>query len=218
MRKQWKLAAIACVLAIAALFVLFLREREPRYEGRSLSEWLTRYRTYSAERGEAERAVLAIGTNALPCVLDWMAYEPPLWRARIMTKWDIAFLRRRDYLMRYTDATFCLMILGTNAAPAVPRLAVLMNSGTTNLPSKLAVRVLCLIGDPALPVLASALKDPKNPMRARIPSSIAMFPPTNISTNDWLPMLTEALRDSDYWVRWNATNALKVLTPSARTD
>src|SRR5258708_7604582 len=89
------------VLAFAAV-LLWPREREPRYNGRALSEWLVRCdasvwpeemgnvssalpneqtdKAASERQDEANNAVRRIGTKALPCLVKWISYHPPTWK------------------------------------------------------------------------------------------------------------------------------------------
>jgi hypothetical protein len=112
-RRKWLLtiaagAVLVSALAMVGLLGVFSRDNEPRYQGKSLSEWMEIYRMapvlsgsrtepagtkaervaafrarearVAATRAEAELAVRSIGTNALPCLLAWFRYELPSWR------------------------------------------------------------------------------------------------------------------------------------------
>lgn len=116
-RRKWLLtiavgAVLIIALAMAGLFGVFSRDNEPRYQGKSLSEWMEIYRMapvfsgsrtepagtkaervaafrarearVAATRAEAELAIRSIGTNALPFLLQWTRYELPLWRAKLL--------------------------------------------------------------------------------------------------------------------------------------
>jgi hypothetical protein len=74
---------------IAVMTVLFWPgEKEPVYQGKKLSEWWSQYETFFYANGpvnppelqEAETAIRAIGTNAIPYFLKWIQYESPPWR------------------------------------------------------------------------------------------------------------------------------------------
>jgi len=93
---------------------------------------------------ESDDAVRHIGTNALPLLLKWVAYNPPTWceRARvwyatasqrtrairiagpIVGVWDQNDLKRR---LRAAFAADALVQLGPDAAPALPNLLSMVN-------------------------------------------------------------------------------------------
>jgi hypothetical protein len=65
---------------------LALRQPQPEYRGRSLSQWLTRYgRSGDDElrRREAADAVRQIGTNAIPYLVENIRYETPEWMCKV---------------------------------------------------------------------------------------------------------------------------------------
>ncbi len=125
----------ALVLTIATASA---RSAEPKYQGRSLTMWLSAYRDAGVDTAEEKRAaeaVRGIGTNAIPYLL------------RMLTNRDL------DLQM---DAQNGFIILGQIAAPAVPALAALLK-GTNELSMFTAARSLGGIGAPALPVLMETL-------------------------------------------------------------
>ena len=89
MRKHKKLLiAIAFLVASVGLFFAFRGKPEPIYGGCTLSYWADRYAKaywnqraflpnlgYAGVDAEAEEAIRAIGTNALPSVLEWLHFE-----------------------------------------------------------------------------------------------------------------------------------------------
>src|SRR6266498_4012788 len=82
-RKLWFL--LGCAIAAVLLLTLW-HEREPRYNGRSLSQWAALLDP--VDRDEVERAQQAdvairqIGTNGLPLLLRWIQYQERPWRTR----------------------------------------------------------------------------------------------------------------------------------------
>jgi hypothetical protein len=62
-----------------------LREHEPTYAGKRLSEWVMRLSSKNSLEGEseAEEAIRHIGTNSLPYLLKWISYEPAPWRIKL---------------------------------------------------------------------------------------------------------------------------------------
>ena len=101
MQKRRRLILILVGVAVLVGMVVLgaLREREPEYGGKKLSEWLARYKdppiimTFTTNSGyylngkaqqtpgpssdEAADAIRLIGTNALPFLVAWINYETP---------------------------------------------------------------------------------------------------------------------------------------------
>ncbi len=81
MRARSKVAIdFACLGAFGAVAALMLGDRQPKCEGRTLSNWLWSWDTnYPSDNGrdfalsaEATNAILNIGTNAIQPLLQWM--------------------------------------------------------------------------------------------------------------------------------------------------
>jgi hypothetical protein len=100
-------------------------------------------KTPHAEKTEAEIAIAAIGTNAIPFLLKWLRYEPPLWRsllANLQRRFAVNGIRdRRDELSFY--ATRGIMFLGLDANDAIPALVDLAK-GKKSLPRARAYKAL----------------------------------------------------------------------------
>jgi HEAT repeat protein len=134
------LIAAAC-LATVALIALSSRSNEPRYKGRSLTHWLLLYGEIWWEGGhsEPEDALVHIGTNALPYLLEWIRYEPQPSRFRTAAR---AFFDKApkalapEPLVRWAcedraeakaeSAIYAFSALGPQVRPALPELFRLM--------------------------------------------------------------------------------------------
>src|SRR5947209_3349861 len=93
---------------IGVLVTGALREQEPTYAGKRLSEWVMRLRAKNSLEGEreTEEAIRHIGTNSLPYLLKWISYEPTPWRIKLyqtegafFKKGPNAFLQDRQMLL-----------------------------------------------------------------------------------------------------------------------
>ncbi len=76
-KQRKRIIWLACFAFGATLFGMLLPSREPRYQGRSLSDWLFQAEQSNnkpAEFEAARKAVLSIGTNAIPFLLKWTEY------------------------------------------------------------------------------------------------------------------------------------------------
>src|SRR5215212_4405899 len=84
--RSWQLCILVglpmLVTGIAAFVVQ--RQLEPHYNGRSLSYWLEA-NSYKPEvaREEAQEALRAMGTNAVPFLLKYMTARPGTWESKI---------------------------------------------------------------------------------------------------------------------------------------
>ena len=216
--------------AMGALLAHFRDNNEPRHDGRSLSSWLALYRQHartpdSPDLKNAENAIRAIGTNALPYLLKWIQCEPPPWR------WNL--LRRLPYRFTHTEIGYGLIlgqdhirawsamrgfyILGTNAAAAVPVLETLMKNPATPEISRNAVFALMSVGPAAVPVLTNALANPQQPRRFLAVGVLGEVA-HDVGTNVVLPALTKALTDPDALVRTEATKVLRRIAPEVLTN
>jgi len=84
-RKHRKLlVAIACLAVVAACVVVLSRDGEPHYQDRSLSFWLDAWGqnalVQDSDFQAADRAIHAIGTNAIPTMLRWICEDPAPWK------------------------------------------------------------------------------------------------------------------------------------------
>jgi len=184
-------------VGVVAVVALFSREREPRYQGRTLSQWHTLLDSLSArslagehvspaQAEEAAQAIRRIGTNALPLLLKQLQRETsPLrntlynlvWKllpASISESWAVRslFTGGHDF-----DAASTFRILGSTAAPAVPELTSLMYS--TNNVQLVYGATFCLaqIGKEGLPSLIAALDQPQLPCCREAAHLLGVAPP-----------------------------------------
>ena len=224
-RRKW-LISLACAAVALALFLIFTREREPEYQGRRLSEWLERYRETQSSQdiNDSEAAIRIIGTNALPYFLKWIADEPRAWRISVSTNLP-AFLDRPpvnrwiegNASRRSAYALSGFALLATNAVSAIPELEALMKDNTKPMSSKHAIFALSHMGDPAIPVLKSALADTN-----QLNPGFIIFAFEGMAsirgTNVCWPLLREALSHPNSDVRLMATNAVKGHVPGLLPD
>jgi hypothetical protein len=171
-RKRRKfIFAILCFAAVVAIVTLSVGEREPAYKGRSLHEWAEMYgspETYGAgAEDEARTALQHIGTNAIPFLLNWIAYDARPSRARLIGMKIVShvplirnvptvknWLHRDDPRLRRAEAAAGVFeLLGPSAASAVPELSRLAALSTDPGPARRALDALVGIGPLAFPAV-----------------------------------------------------------------
>src|SRR6266404_3207967 len=72
LKKRVLLIVVLSAALLALYAFVFIKKGEPTYKGHSLSYWLD-----ATPSDESKSAVLAIGTNAIPYLLEWLTYNPP---------------------------------------------------------------------------------------------------------------------------------------------
>src|SRR6266480_4402083 len=150
---------LGCVLPGLVVFYLIGFDHEPRYGGRSLSSWLLISQDIWSGKltrpgwQESSEAIRRMGTNGLPYVLEWMAYERPPWRTQVVAKLQKLpkALGGGPKLERWVlgngearaEATIWVFkALGPEARPIVPELFDLANSSKNPAASRRAQAAL----------------------------------------------------------------------------
>jgi HEAT repeat protein len=200
------------VLTVALTIVCL--GREPGYQGRSLTSWLQQCSdTPLMEKqrlAEAQQAVRAIGAKgALPTLLRMAkAQDGPL------RSWVIGQNERlgsHALKIRAAEDSQLLAISGfqaleTNGAPAVPKLAGLLDD--TNH-AFTAVRCLIAIGTPAEAAVARALTNKSVQVRYFATQQFAWV---TDDTEDFLAHMEKRLSDTDGSVRFAAAQGIGMQT------
>jgi len=214
---------LACAIGLVAAFLC--RDREPSYKGQSLTEWLLiakgRYsRGHSRDAvEESYEAVRHIGTNALPCLVKWLAHVRPAWKTKLygqLLQSRYGFLRGKfigGFFFTRADerviaAQLGFEILGEEAKPAIPELMHL-----SRRPGNISARAMLAIADmhqAGLEPMLSILSDPSHPGRAEA-AHLAAY----MHENAAIPILAKLVDDSDAAVAANAAIALSSLQPGA---
>ena len=150
-------------MVAAAAFILGLlwcgttRQREPRYNGRSLTDWLELCQGSRVPPPEAADAVRHIGTNALPFLINWVDQYQPMspWRQKLLMsvgQWRVG-TPGKEVLMetisgrqnRAARAISAFEILGKTARDAAPDLEQIATRMDTDGPS-IAIAALPHLG------------------------------------------------------------------------
>ena len=227
--RKWVLL-LACGILAAASVCALIRDREPSYEGRPLSEWLAELgwqdedeiwdandRAREAKAQRAREVLGRIGPEAIPHLLRWVRYETPppsLFRGLLrVARHHFGFatdaLRYRADALRYrADGTpTAFGLLGPAAAPAVPRLVTYARSGSWEVRYR-SIDALATIGPSALPALTNLLSADNGDIRCRVAQRLGRCG-TNAAPA--IPALVAALKDSKATVQGAAAWTLGAL-------
>jgi HEAT repeat protein len=174
---------------------------------------------------EAEAAIQAIGTNAIPLLLKWIHAEQTSGNRRLHAA--INMLPRKlgpsafSYLhslatpqdqKRAFAAIVAFSVLGSRATPAIPELTRLVNDTNSMQTARYATIALAWIGTNALPSLVIALTSEDREVRETAASALHVSTASKYSTNVF-PAVLRLLQEADAPARERATRALQEYAP-----
>ena len=210
-RPRLKIILFCAVLA-GSFFALLCSTREPMADGRTLSEWLrlgTEYQVPArmdaadsfAWRSEITNAVLKIGPQAIPVLLEKLKAEDAAWKFKFYNSWTEQFLPYRwlrAARYREDEAYFGFSCLGTQAVTAIPELTKMLS-----VPGKShqSATVLAYLGPAAWPILKSGLTNPSANIRA---ASLTGLTDSHIDLQDVWPQVLARRLDTNIQVFYAA--------------
>jgi HEAT repeat protein len=171
--------SVSLIFATACVIVaILLARKEPSYCGYPLSNWVKLLSDINEQdfgpdctQDKAPDAIVAIGTNALPFLVEWLKYEggatpvrdvvykgvqkfPILQKIHGLEEWAW----KDSKMVRSAGALIAFRILGSTGAPAIPELLKMARQnpeGASIGPQFEAVEALAYTGEAALPALLS---------------------------------------------------------------
>src|ERR1043165_9108040 len=154
MSKRWKwIVVLACILTLALVWA-FLPESEPSYQGRKFSQWVDQYQS-GWNVAEAQVAICAIGTNAIPTGLKWISYPSSPSRRNFATLVGRLAPRLKRVILnpeeRAYDAVTVFATLGPEARSAIPELTRLAQNSADPERADRCIQALTWLGPEALP-------------------------------------------------------------------
>lgn len=170
---EWILFLVIASL-VSAVFVLavLIHGSEPRYQRRSLTAWLRQVEQLQSKPVEAEAArsaVIAMGTNALPFLLEWTEYPAPDLKSRLIDRLQQArrtplgrlcipeLVTRDSRYEHFRLAGVGFGILGPLAAPCAPELSLKLRSAEHWFTAQACVCDLQAIGPKGVPYLCEII-------------------------------------------------------------
>jgi HEAT repeat protein len=212
----------ASVLVGIAVVVFWPGEREPEYNGKKLSQWLSEKPPRGAisilEETDADDAIRHIGTNALPFLVRWIQTDPklPAWREKLFNfVYYRTFNARAKYVilqridaprLRLRRAMWAIKTLGPEARTAVDDLVRVATNGQVT--ASAAVMALGYIGPDALPVLLAFAEDRAFKYRVDAIVAIGHMPYLGTNAHSTVLCLTNCLKDQDMKVAAEAAVVL----------
>jgi hypothetical protein len=190
-------------------------DREPTYEGRTLSDWANR----SPEKwDEGSNAIRHMGTNTLPTILKWLRSGPAPWKAKMLRRLSVvpdwikpdslvSWLTDEQAQTRVMRAYQVLGNLQNDAAPIGPELLRLSYDKSIAVPTR-ALVALGSMGITGLPYLLRAFRDPNHPHRVEAVGQIAFVLENNPAATNAFQAIIECAADKDAGVRNQASVAL----------
>lgn len=156
---------VALLLLGALVFALVHYHHEPSYGGKTLGEWVKSQRGSPLSKTETA-AIRALGSNAIPYLLEWIQYAPPTWQIKADT-YCTRFMGYGPFKQKIfnanafaINASESLGLLGSNVYSSIPKLSRLMLMNKRNdrdLVPALASIVLARIAVPVPDYLVAGL-------------------------------------------------------------
>jgi hypothetical protein len=199
MRKWTSLGVVICFAAAVAMAA----DKEPEYQGHSLSYWASQIdphvSTVVSINGVAvpppahQTAIEGIGTNALPTLLKWIAQEDVADTSCLHPSWGM-------------QAEWCFGILGSAARPAIPQLMALALKFPDRQRYDRCINVLVDLAPDSTPSLKQILDKGPDGKRFTVVEAFALLD-TNSATL-LLPGVIKCLTGRDENLGWRAAQSL----------
>src|SRR5437879_4899885 len=150
---------LGVAFVLTAVVWAISREREPSYQGRTLSEWTD---LLPGKNDDASNAIRHVGSNSLPVILKWLRYEPPSWKVKMVRplgavpdwvrpRFLVRWLVDKPAQARVGRSYRVLSILQEGAAPIAPELLRLSYDKSDVVPNR-ALQALGSMGTTSPPV------------------------------------------------------------------
>ena len=196
----------SCVLLGLGVIATWPGDREPEYNGKTLSQWLV-YRppAYAASNAlELQiEAIREIGEPAVPWLLKWARYQTPAWR------WKLERFFGKDRRIERRDAVwFAFKVLGRKAVDAIPELTRMINNPRGPEFYGKPLIALSHMGDRGFPPVLAVLENPRHTARATAAGIIGDTAEWGTNRLRAVPALVSSLRSDNYFLASLAESAL----------
>jgi len=197
-------SGLACGLVILFASAAIAADEEPSYNGRLLSQWLgdMEERQLWVGGGPTEKAVQAMGTNAIPTLLKWMSYEPSWAELSREHHENVVHWRPVTNLNRYPAqrgerAGYAFGYLGAVARSTIPELTRLARTAPNYSRAARFAGALASIGLEAVPSLVSLATNGPDCTRYSAIDALGSFADDPTVATPLVPMLINCLSDTN---------------------
>lgn len=212
-----RLLIYACCFLLPWVSKAVGADPEPSYNGRTLSQWLAAMYPGQAIGGPylPEIAILGMGTNAIPKLLEWSSYQrlPPKQGNLAKTPEALANATPPPALSAEELAersVVAFRFLGAVARPAIPELTRLARTSSDQERADRCASSLAAIGPEAIPHLLSLVTNGP-PMTRWYAMAALEFFYKNPAAAPAVPVLIECLGDRNDEIGNKAANTLSEL-------
>jgi len=215
MQKRRRLILILVAVAVLVVFAVIVSfsPSEPRFNGRPLRSWVDELGSNDAQdRSNATEAIRHIGTNGLPCLLEWIRYEPPDWKlqlhraaGRLPNGLEADWMKQDQDALRLFAAAEAIAKLGPEAKTAVPELTRLMTDPKAGFSAIWATYSLAHLGPEGLHPLMTVLTNHQMPIHKEV---LINMPFLGTNARPAVPLLIQCLNDKDEFAAHLAALAL----------
>jgi len=196
------ITSILVSFAVVMLFVFFKSPGEPTYEGLTMSQWV-----WSRETRDKEHALIVLGTNNLPLLVQGLKYEITkdrrlaLYRRLPARLQKIKVLEHLGMKNNYEEAVAVDVMrrLGHLAAPAVPELSQIASTTSWEV-AQTIIEVLATIGEEGVPGIVAGMSNTNQSVRRHSFFWLGVYEDSPAAWN----VITNAITDSDPEIRRQA--------------
>jgi len=204
-RQVWCIVSTLGLASIVAMMlVVRVNSREPTFEGRPISGWLSKLQDPN-ESDAARRAIRVIGRGAIPYLIERLTLRETPSRRFLDGIKSLPGNGTRPVpstTAAHDQAVYGFRVLGTKAAEALPQLAQLLAGCTNSINKDLAVPIaqaMGEIGEESIPLLTEALQNPCREIRVACLTALSMD--LGDRAEKALPSILPKVNDADAEVR-----------------
>jgi hypothetical protein len=218
-RRRVIFVLAACVLVAIAVVALRPDQREPEYNGKTLSQWLLYKPDASAASNALAlqiEAIRQIGQPAVPWLLQWARYKTPAWKRNLIGFVPIPSLRptfehfigEERRFQRGQAVWFAFRVLGPKAADAIPDLTRMINNPQGPEFYGKPLLALATMGDRGFPPVLAVLETPRHINRATAARLIGETVEWGTNRLRAVPALVSCLHDKEFMLVAAADSSL----------
>ncbi|MDB6059397.1 MAG: domain containing protein [Verrucomicrobiales bacterium] len=194
--------------------------REDRYDGHTMAYWMSGNPNPNAPYWDntnvagnaAEAAIRAIGTNALPALIERIKSRPghtAQMAESLGKKIGVHFRSAQDANRRADEAVYAFGFLGSNALPAIGPLSNMVCNPNNYILTSDCTEALMRLGEPGVKTLVSILADPSVRWRSTISYHITDCRPQELEI--MIAALANLTNDSNKHLREACASNLQLL-------